>query len=203
MLEVHQIGEDRRPHRRALSAGDDGAEMIAEADQLAEIVERATDCDAEQDGRHFRHELARVPHGREGDRSEEYAERLYRSPQRRHLHERHRVVEAADIAELYEKKKQCRGVLKARHDRLRRELDQCAELDGAKQRLQRSAEKNDRECDGENQWDPAGRYVRFIRMNQAVDQNAEKESRVDPWCVDRRRLVAEHDADDGHDQRGR
>ena len=50
---------------------------------------------------------------------------------------------------------------------------------------------------------PAGRYVRFIRMNQAVDQNAEKESRVDPWCVDRRRFVAEHDADDGHDQRGR
>jgi hypothetical protein len=31
--------------------------MIAEADQLAEIVERATDCDAEQDGRHFRTNL--------------------------------------------------------------------------------------------------------------------------------------------------
>src|SRR5580704_11169222 len=68
-------------------------------------------------------------------------------------------------------RKRSSGVLKTRHDRLRRELDQCAELDDAKQRLQRSAEKNDRECDGENQWDPAGRYVRFIRMNQAVDQN--------------------------------
>ena len=34
--------------------------MVAEPDQLAEIVERATDCDAEQDGRHFRREEWRV-----------------------------------------------------------------------------------------------------------------------------------------------
>jgi hypothetical protein len=50
---------------------------------------------------------------------------------------------------------------------------------------------------------PTGFRRRLFGMNQAVNQNAEKESRVDPWCIDRRRLVAEHDADDGHDQRGR
>jgi len=177
--------------------------MIAETDQLAEIVERATDGDADQYGRHFRREFARVPHGREGDRGKEDAERLYRGPQHRHFHERHRVVEAANIAKLYEKKKQCRGVLKTRHDRLRRELDQCAELDDAKQRLQRSAEKNDGECNGEYQRDSAGSNLRLFRVNKAVDQDAEKKSRVDPGCVDRRRLVAERDADNGHDQRGR
>jgi hypothetical protein len=112
------------------------------------------------------------------------------------------VVEAADIAELHQKQKQCRGVLKARHDRLRRELNQCAELDDAKQGLQRSAENNDGECDGENQRNPAGSDLRFIGMNQPVNQDAEEESRVDPGCVDRRRLVA-NDAHNGHHQRGR
>jgi hypothetical protein len=40
-------------------------------------------------------------------------------------------------------------------------------------------------------------------MNQAVNQNAEKEGAVNPRRVDGRRLIAEHDAEDCNDERGR
>jgi hypothetical protein len=126
---------------------------------------------------------------------------FYRGPQQRHLHEWHGLIEPADIPELHEKKKQRRGILEARHDGLRRELDQRAELDDAEQSLQRSAEENDRERHSEHQRDSAGRDFWLFGMNQAIDQDAEEESRVDTGRVDRRRLVAKRHTNHGHDQR--
>ena len=120
-----------------------------------------------------------------------------------HLHERDVVIEAADVTQLHEEQKQRGGVLEARHDRLRRKLDQRAELDQAEQRLQHASEENDGKRNRQDQRNAAGSDLWRIGTNQAVDQNAKKEGAVDPRRVDGRRPIAEHHAEDCDNECGR
>ena len=84
----------------------------------------------------------------------------------RHLCEWDVAVKAAHGAQLDEEQQRRRGILEPRHHRLRREFDQCSELDEAEQRLQHTAEENDPECNRENERNAArddGRCMRNER----------------------------------------
>ena len=110
------------------------------------------------------------------------------------------MIETADIAELNEEQQQRGGVLKSRHYRLRRELDQRTEPDQAEKRLQHAAEKNDRESDGKNKPYAAGGDLRRAGMDELVNQKANEERAVDPRRINRRRPVTKHHANDGDDK---
>ena len=121
----------------------------------------------------------------------------------RDLRERHIVVEPADVADLDEKQQRRRRILEPCHYRLRREFDQCSELDQAEQRLEHTAEHHHGEGNRKNEWSAAGGDGLRIGMNKTVDQDAEEEGTVDPRGVDGRGPVAERDADDRNNERGR
>ncbi len=122
-----KIGKRRQADVGTRSAGDDGSEIGAETGQLAEIIKAAAGDDANDNRWNFRQPFAGVPHRGKGHGGDGDAERLYGLQMLRHLHERDVEVEAAHIAQLYEKQQRRRGVLEPDHHRLRRELDQCSE----------------------------------------------------------------------------
>ena len=131
----------------------------------------------------------------------DYAERFDRRPMRRHLGESDVLIETADVAELHQEQQQRGGVLKARHDRLRREFDQAAELDEAEQRFECPRQQHNRKHHGEHQRNAAGGDLRCAGMNEAVGQRAEKKRADDARRIDGRGRVAKHHTGDAEDQR--
>jgi hypothetical protein len=83
----------------------------------------------------------------------------------RDLRERHIVVEPADVADLDEKQ-QRRRVLEPCHYRLRREFDQCSELDQAEQSLEHTAKHHHREGDRKNERSAAPGDRSFYRIHR-------------------------------------
>ena len=111
-------------------------------------------------------------------------------------------VVAEHVRELNEEQEQCRHVLEARHDRMGREFDQCAQLHQAEQRLKNATEQNDGEENQQSEWQARRLHDRRVGMQERVQQQPDEEGGRDARGVDRRRLVAEQHA--GHaDDEGR
>ena len=118
------------------------------------------------------------------------------------VRERDVPVIAEHVGELNQEQEQCRHVLEACHDRMRREFDQCAELHQAEQRLENATEQDDGEENQQRERQARRLHDRRVGMQERVQQQPDEEGGRDARGVDRRRLVAEQHA--GHaDDEGR
>ena len=81
---------------------------------------------------------------------------------------------------------------------MRRKPDHGADFDEAEECLENSPEENRREEDQQDGGDASGVQHSRFGVDQAVEKRPEEKRAVDPRRVNRRRSIAEKDADNGY-----
>ena len=106
---------------------DDGAERGAKSHPYERIIDGGPSAESDQQRRHICADLACPPGHGKSQRGDHEAQRPHRAEIAEHVHEADVVIEPEHIAELHQEEQRRRHVLEARHDGMRRELDQRSE----------------------------------------------------------------------------
>jgi hypothetical protein len=192
---IHQ----HAPHRSTCGQrADDWTKSGGKTREQQAVIGDNTDAEAHQKRRHLRAQPARIPHRDESQHRDQNTQRLDLAQMLMNMRETDHAVVARDVAELHEEQQNRRHVLEARHHRMRRKLDQCAEPQQAEQHLEHATQQDDREERKQRR-----RHVRqcIVGMHQRKEQQTEEERRGDARRIDQRRALAQKHADEAANQR--